>query len=217
MTQINYLILFLLPFFVGCLGLQTRNDSVYKRESETVMNLRTENANLKAQLVSYQEQLRQYAGKVEELEIRLSRSEEGNVKRLGQENAELKAYKESVSALLDEKRKLINKITELEASNQTHAKQLKEAKRSAASHLKKGDGFFDDKKWAEAAAEYQSYREKSSSKKSEDYAMVTYKIGVCFQELGMKEEARTFYQSVIDKNGKAKAAKYAKYRISNLK
>ena len=47
--------------------------------------------------------------------------------------------------------------------------------------------------------------------------MVTYKIGVCFQELGLKNEAKTFYKSVV--NGfstKFKAHKFASYRLSQI-
>ena len=74
---------------------------------------------------------------------------------------------------------------------------------------------FDQKSWKQAIVGYEKYRELNP--KGRRYADATYKIGVCFQELGMKTEAKAFYEEVIAKYPKSNTAKKAKYRLSQVK
>lgn len=217
-TNLFYLAVLVLA---SCAGLQTREEGSLKSKSSPIVkrsrtDLQTENASLKAKVLDYEEQFRALSGKVEELEILNRRLQEGNQKILGEENKEIAAYKESVAELVEEKKKLEKQLVLLQEENKAADKALADAKKTAQDHLDKGDALFDDKKWSEAVSEYQNFREKSKDKKSEDYALATYKIGVCFQELGMVKEAKTFYQSVVSKHKGLKAAKYATYRLSNL-
>lgn len=215
--KIKYIILIAL-LSQGCISLQPRKPKVkVRKESNLVMALRKQNADLKAKNLEYEEQFRLSTGKIEELQILAQRTQDKSQKRLGEENQQLRAYKDSVSELLIEKKKLEGQILLLKAANRQAKKEVKSAKMSAKEHLDKGDRYFDNKKWSEAAAEYQAFRGKARSKKNEDYALATYKIGVCFQELGMEKEAKTFYKSVVKKHKKFKAVKYAEYRLAQLK
>ena len=74
---------------------------------------------------------------------------------------------------------------------------------------------FAAKKWKDAAAAFQKYRE--TFPKGKAYADATYKIGVCFQELGLKDEAKSFYDEVVAKFPKSKEAKKATIRIKSVK
>jgi len=204
----------------GCGNLKLRDGNTattYKKESPQVTALRQQVADLKAKNLSYEEQFRISSGKVEELEIMNRRMEDSTTKRLGEESQELQAYKESVSELVAEKKRLEIEVLRLKEENAKANNAVKAAKRSAKEHLDVGNDLFDDKKWSEAAAEFQAFREKSNNKNNEDYALSTYKIGVCFQELGLNKEARTFYKSVVAKHNKTKASKFAQYRLENMK
>ncbi len=75
--------------------------------------------------------------------------------------------------------------------------------------------FFGKKEWKKAILSYQKYVDESS--KGKNVADAKYKIGVCFQELGMKEEAMAFYEEVIANYAKAEAGKKAKIRLAKLK
>ena len=75
--------------------------------------------------------------------------------------------------------------------------------------------FFGKKEWKKAILSYQKYVDENSKGKNTPDAK--YKIGVCFQELGMKEEAMAFYEEVIANYGKAESGKKAKIRLSKLK
>jgi TolA-binding protein len=204
-------------FLASCVSLKTRTDKGVKKESQTVLLLRQQIADLRAKNMEYEEQFRLSTGKIEELEIQARRAQDNNQKRLGEESQQLQAYKDSVAELVEEKKKLERQILALKEQNKTLERQVVSAKMTAKEHLDEGDKLFDDKKWTEAATEYQSYRSKAQNKKNEDYALATYKIGVCFQELGLNKEAKTFYKSVVSKHKGLKAAKYAQYRLSNLK
>lgn len=75
--------------------------------------------------------------------------------------------------------------------------------------------FFGKKEWKKAILSYQKYVDENSKGKNTPDAK--YKIGVCFQELGMKEEAMAFYEEVIANYGKSESGKKAKIRLSKLK
>lgn len=214
----NLIIILTVLMLPGCVSLKTRGHKKrIRQESEIVLMLRKKNANLRVKNLEYEEQFRFSTGKIEELEILNRRAEESTQKRLGEEDQQLQAYKDSVSELVVEKKKLESEILMLKEDNKKAKRAVVAAKRTAKQHLNEGDKYFDDKKWSEAAAEYQSFREKVKNKKNEDYALATYKIGVCFQELGMMKEAQTFYKSVVSKYKNRRAAKYAQYRLANLK
>ena len=78
-----------------------------------------------------------------------------------------------------------------------------------------GEERFAAKKWKEAIVSYQKYRD--SNPKGSKFADSTYKIGVSFQELGMKDEARAFYEEVNSKYPKSAEARKASIRLKTLK
>lgn len=76
-------------------------------------------------------------------------------------------------------------------------------------------GHFAKKEWKKAILSYQKYVDETP--KGANVADSKYKIGVCFQELGMKEEAMAFFEEVIANYGKTESGKKAKIRLSKLK
>ena len=77
------------------------------------------------------------------------------------------------------------------------------------------ENFFSKKDFKHAIVKYQAYRDKNP--KGTKNAEATYKIGVCFFELGSKKEAKEFYQETIDSFPGTSSAKKAKLRLSQLK
>ncbi len=86
---------------------------------------------------------------------------------------------------------------------------------SAASNYDLAQDYFSKKEWKKAILSYQKYVDEFSKGKNTPDAK--YKIGVCFQELGMKEEAMAFYEEVLANYGKSESGKKAKIRLSKLK
>ena len=98
------------------------------------------------------------------------------------------------------------------------SKNDKTKKESAASHANDyeiAQGHFAKKEWKKAILSYQKHIE--STPKSMNTADSKYKIGVCFQELGMKEEAMAFFEEVVANYGKTESGKKSKIRLAKLK
>lgn len=74
---------------------------------------------------------------------------------------------------------------------------------------------FAKKEWKKAILSYQKYVDENA--KGKNVPDAKYKIGVCFQELGMKEEAMAFYEEVIANFGKTESGKKAKIRLAKIK
>lgn len=75
--------------------------------------------------------------------------------------------------------------------------------------------YFAKQEWKKAILSFQKYTDESPRGKNVPDAK--YKIGVCFQELGMKEEAMAFYEEVVANHSKTAAGKKSKARLGTLK
>jgi TolA-binding protein len=124
-------------------------------------------------------------------------------KTVFQLNAEVNALKAEKAAML------------AQAAAQSSAAQAKAAVESKKGSYELGQEFFDQKEWKKAILNYQKYRDENPNGKK--IASVTYKMGVSFQELGMKDEAKTFYDELVSKHPNSNEAKKAKIRLKSLK
>ena len=87
-------------------------------------------------------------------------------------------------------------------------------KESKSTAFDEGESLFGKKEWGKAILSYQKYRDQSP--KGKQFPEATYKMGVCFQELGKKDDARTFYEEVVAKFPGSGEAKRAKIRLKKL-
>lgn len=160
------------------------------------------------------EQMRELTGRIENLEQNQAEIKKNQVevaKQAAKEEMDVKfkAYEEELRALQAQVQTLI-------AANEAKAAAAVEAKsKSPKDFYDRGEELFKEKKWKEAIASYNKYRE--AQPKGPQYADSTYKIGVSFQELNMKDEAKTFYEEVMQKAPKSREAKKAAIRLKSLK
>lgn len=222
-------------FMTGCL--QTRND-VRDNESRNVMqqqvstmqranadtgnrfsdieeNMRAlngrldvvennqQNSNLQNQLKATQQQNEALGKKVEVLQDALTKMETQMYALNGQVNA-INANRQAAEAA--------EKAAVEKANAERAAEKAEKAKRSP---YDVGQEHFNKKEWKQAILAYQKYRDESP--KGAHFADATYKIGVSFQELGMKDEAKTFFDEVLSKYSKSDEARRAKIRLKGLK
>jgi TolA-binding protein len=101
------------------------------------------------------------------------------------------------------------------AANGGSSSSRKSSSTSTKSTYETAEANFQKKAWKDAIVEYQKYRDRNP--KGRHYSESTYKIGVCFQELGMRDEAKSFYSEVIAKFPKTKSADKAKIRLKQIK
>ena len=159
------------------------------------------------------EQMRQLNGRIENLEHAQEESKKNQAeltKQVVKEELEqrLKAYEEELKVLQLKVQALIEVQEQKAAVTELKTKDPKAL-------FDKGEEAFKEKRWKEAISFYQKYRE--AQPKGQYQTDATYKIGVCFQELNMKDEAKTFYEEVIQKYPKSREAKKAAIRLKSLK
>lgn len=213
------IILFFVSIFAlsGCLTTRSQLKEQSKLQTE-VATLQVNKAEVEARSQEFESQLRDYNGRIENLETSVAELKQLNVK-----NEE----KRTVDAeLLENKFKLIQdallKIEEELQNVNNEIAKLKSQKKTAAvaapaptkGNYSQAEIDFSNKKWKQAAVGYQKYRDLNPNGRR--YSDATYKIGVCFQEMGMKSEAKAFYEEVIEKYPKSREAGKATYRLKNL-
>ncbi|KHD89764.1 MAG: hypothetical protein OM95_01440 [Bdellovibrio sp. ArHS] len=210
-------------FLTGCL--KTRNE-VRETEQRQVMQqqvttLQRSNADVASRFADIEEQMRSLNGRVDVVENRVGQNNSGienAMKNTQQQNQDLN---QKVILLQEALTKMEKDIFTLNAEIQSlKADRLagqaeKVAKQSRKNVYEVGEEFFNKKDWKQAILNYQKYRD--DNPKGSKFAEATYKIGVSFQELGMKEEAKTFYDEVVSKFPKSDEARRSKTRLKGLK
>ena len=110
------------------------------------------------------------------------------------------------------------RIKLLEQAIEEFETQWKQVQRKAASQpknvLARAEEHFANQRWKKAALGFKNYRSKHP--KGNSYVSATYKIGVCFEKLGEKDNAQLFYKEITDHHSQHRLAKKARYRLKEL-
>ena len=175
--------------------------------SDKLASLQKEQARGEMRFQEHDEQFRQMRGKIVELEQKLVEAHQNNEKNIqkGQMSQvqmveRLKIYEEA--------------LRQVEAQVQVLTKGLmaiKEVKKKKLGNFGSAEVAYKKKDWKSAIVGYQKYRELNPQGRL--YSTATLKIGICFQELGMASDARAFFDEVIEKFPKSKAAKTARNHL----
>jgi TolA-binding protein len=174
-----------------------------------------------------QDDIRALNGRLETVENKVGKTdakiEKGDVAleaRIKEQDAKLAAFREEIEGLKaqivsaqEEQRRAVQAAQAAQAAAAAeHAKE--EARLKEAGPFAAAEANFEGKRWKEAILDYEKYRKANS--KGKDFALATYKIGVAFQELGMAEEAKAFYEEVLQKFPKSKEAGKAQTKLKSL-
>lgn len=205
----------------GCL--ETRSTQKEQEEKQVlrkqVQNLAATTADVNQRFQDVDDELRKVSGRVEAVEAKLGQSQTNaqksaqTVETRVQEND--KVYREEFAKLTSEIERLNAKIEQLEEASKRQASSGGGSSGGSRSVFEEAESKFSQKNWKEAILDYQNYR--NANPKGKQFATATYKIGVSFQEMGMTDEARAFYEEVIAKFPKSKDAKSAQTKLKSLK
>jgi len=218
------LTLFSLVLLTGC-NLKTVSD--LRAESEPTAQRKTaqqQQAQAKPQppppvttasrFEEYDEQIRALNGRLEVVENGLAQT---NARKQGDEAGLAKEKQAADQRLLAYEDALKKLEAQVQALNE-EVTRLKTPPPAPVAPSKPGRGAYDEgdqllaaKKYKEAIVAFQKYRDENP--KGKLYADATYKIGVAFHEIGMKDESRAFYEEVIAKFPKSAEAKKAQARL----
>ncbi len=214
--------------FTGCL--MTRND-VKEIETKQVLHkqvtdLQKNTADSGSRFSEVEEQLRYIHGRLETLEAKVSkndldadRSLKTQSESLHETNKKMAIYQEALTKLeiqMQQNSAEINMLkSEIQKSTKESTRSSKDSRDGKKDSLNAAQDLFKQKDWQNAIIEFQKYRDKNP--KGKHVAEATYKIGVCFHELSLKEDAKTFYQEVVASFPNSEEAKKAKNRLKALK
>jgi tol-pal system protein YbgF len=88
-------------------------------------------------------------------------------------------------------------------------------KRMGEAQFLLGETYYAEGNWQQAAAEYNTVRK--SYPDSDHVPDALFQLGMCFEKLKLIEDAKLFYQTVVQKHPKSEVAKEAKKRLKDLK
>ncbi len=203
--------------------LLTRHDIKTKENNsqlETqVQNLQKINAETDTHVVDLDQTVRELSGRVEIIEAKTKTDEQKNANKDLEKDTKFQIYEQAISKNEKEIQALKKEIAQLKYIAQTKPKAKSKKTKAKKSKAPKGnytsaEYYFKKKDWKSAITGYQKYRE--ANPKGKRYSESTYKIGVCFQELGMIDNAKIFFQEVVEKYPKSRQAKKSKYRMKKL-
>lgn len=222
MTKYNMILAVLVSALLsGCLLTRTQVEEAEKdrKMSEQVQNMQRDRADQADQMNDLNEQLRQLSGRLEILEndLRVSNAakkelEEKSTSQLAEKDQKLTILQDAIGKQEEQIKALQAEISARGSDKDGKAEEKNDKKQNS---YQVGEAHFKKQEWKEAILNYQKYNDKFP--KGKNVADATYKMGVCFQELGMQEEAKTFYEEVIAKFPGTETAKSAKYRLKKLK
>lgn len=208
----------------GCL--KTRTDV---RESEQrqvmqqqVVTLQKTNADAYGRVADLEEQMRELNGRVDVVENKLGQSHSGvetALKASQAQNQDLESKVQLMQEALGTMEKQIyalnTEVNALRAERASAAQADSGSKKSKKNLYELAQDHFSNKDWKQSILSFQKYRDENP--KGSKFADATYKIGVSFQELGMNDEAKTFFDEVVSKFPKTEEARRAKIRLKGLK
>lgn len=217
-------LLFIAIAIVSLSGCLTTRDQLRETANARESQAQQQQAMQQARYTDLEQDLREMKGKVAALEnqLNMSQSEKNQIEARGasertQFESRLKMYEEALNKMEAQYLALSQKV---EAMHTEPAPEKAETKSGAAGKSKlgsfeQGEEDLKNKNFRQAIVNYQKYRE--ANPKGKNYPEATYKMGVCFQELKMKDEASPFFNEVIEKFPKSKSADKAKIRLRQLK
>lgn len=199
----------------GCLRTRTDVAEVEnkKQMQEQVVTLQRSTADQTVRFQEIDEDIRKLNGRIEVMENQ--EAQQGGREKSTQ--TQIDEINKKFALLQESFLKMENDLSILALqAKQSAARPAKEDSAPAVkgNNFDKGEAHFKKKEWKEAIVSYQSYRDKNSSGKS--FGEATYKIGVCFQELGMKDEAKVFFEEAIAKFPKTDIARRSRVRLKQV-
>lgn len=212
-AKIHLILLFSLLLFPGCLKTrgEVREGEKKKTVQDQVISLQKNTADQGNRFVEVEDELRSLNGRIEVLENRLNQLQGQNDSRNNDDVVKAQDLERKTTLLQDE---IVRLNTVVEALNQ----EVVALKAAATAKIQEPTGekgsfdlaedYFKKKDWRKSVLAFQKFRELNP--KSKRFPKATLRIGQSFQEMGMKDDAKTFLEEVIAKYPKSDEAKQAK-------
>ncbi len=217
----------LLAGLTGCL--ETRSGVKELEEKQVlrkqVTNLQQTSADVTSRFNEIEDDLRKANGRNEQLDARMTQIKDRAEKNDFALEGKLKEQEAKFTAFREEMAKMQAELNEVKTVNQALQSAIQagaavggggssSASTGDKTPFERGEAKFEAKAWRDAIFAYEEYRK--ANPKGKSFTAATYKIGVSFQELGMMDDAKLFYEEAIAKSPKSKEADRARTRLKAL-
>ena len=216
----------------GCLVTRNEVKEIDQRTQmqQQVVSLQRSSADVGNRFNEIESAIRDLSGKVDSFDRKIESSIAADNRSLFEvqktQNLRMNDLQESLAKMESQIASLTSEITALKAKKEntpqepTPQKEAVHHRESIGNPPKKSSfdsalDLFKNREWSKAALEFQKFREENPANKKIPEA--TYKIAYAFQQMGMKDEAVTFYQDVVAKYPKSEEARKAKVKLKALK
>ena len=81
--------------------------------------------------------------------------------------------------------------------------------------LQKANQHFNKRRWKEAIVGFENYRQQHALKDA-SFAQATYKMAISFEKLGMKENAKTYFEELVKYFPRSHLAQKAKSYLDKM-
>lgn len=218
-------VLCILPFMTAC-PVMTRSDVKEHEQKramqDQVVSLQKTTADVNNRFAEVDSEMRSLYGRIEILENQVRVLNQKDLEanqtlsaKSQEQDSRVKILQDEVARMDAQINALKAEIEVLKATGGSGAGSLKSNPTAKKNSYDLAEELFNQKDWMRAAQAYQKYRDENP--KGKNFSEATYKIGVCFQELGMSDEAKTFFDEAIAKFPKSQAARKARIRLKSLK
>ncbi len=211
--------------FQGCLDTRDSAKDVEEKQQiqKQVGSLQRSTADVNSKFQETDDSLSKLSARVDVLDNHLGKQDEKVEKSMLPRDQKIKELTEKLNVHQEVMTKLDTQITALQNQVNQMTEEMKRAPPAASAKSEggeKGDykiaeDYFDKKQWQDAAITFEKYRKQNP--KGKHAAEALYKIGVSFQELGSKDEAKVFYKDVMSQYPNSTDAKKASTRLKGIK
>lgn len=132
-------------------------------------------------------------------------------------DASIESFQQKIDQLSSQMNYLEGRMSQFKKDQAKKKKEKKAAPRKAAKKLsafEQAENLFRDKKWREAVFAYEKFRRENP--KAPQFRTATLKIGLSFMQLGLKKEARFFFEEVKNRFPKSKEAESARKFLTEM-
>lgn len=201
-------------------NLMTRQEMQKQDEQKQIIStIQKTKADTELKYSDIQNDIRVVAGRVDALDHAVQTNQQASKqdvealrKLLEAQNEKIKLIQEHIDAT---EMRLTAAINAIKPGATTDTPLPAPSKVKEVNALEEANNLLEAKEFKKAIVKFQHYIDKNP--KNKNVAEATYKIGLCFTELGLKKDAKEFYKDVIDNYPSTSWAKKAKYRISQIK
>jgi len=211
------------------------NTQSQNQKSESAKNTSQEPVENSVKVDEKDDLIRNLNGRIESLENQISQLNKEKANNTDSQKVQL--LQDTLTKMENQMAKLEQEMAAKQASDDRERELKKQAESSAAEAAKesskksdknstKSNGkknstfdtaqdFFAQKDFKNAILEYQKFTD--SNPKSKHTPEAKYKIGLCFEAMGLKDEAYSFYEEVAAQYGSTDFGQKAKQKISKKK